>query len=200
MKPVRAPATVLKTVDPSKYLMEKKYDGWRAIVIVHKTVTMWTRDKRRIDMPNNLRAQLETLGLPEGTILDGEIWNSTKRGSWRFNAVTPCNLTLWDVMRLGTKDLATMPLEERRIQLESLFAGREMGDIGLTEILPADPDLIKQIDQEARSFRENTHARSGFIHGVVLKRKGSPRRDHVVRCTEHADWLKIVFEGLEGYF
>lgn len=198
MKPVRATSTVLKTVDINKYVMEKKYDGWRAIVIVNKGATLWTRDKRKIDLPDNLREQFEVMGIPDGTILDGEIWNPTKRGAWRHNNRVVCNLTLWDAIRLDNHDLSNEPLEARRAKLESLLAGQAISDIKMTELLTPSLELITEIEHEAQSFRESTQARSGFIHGVVLKRKGSPRRDHVTRCVEHVDWVKIVFDGMQS--
>jgi len=198
MKPVRASSAVLKTVDTSKYVMEKKYDGWRAIVIVNRGATLWTREKRKIDLPDNLREQFAVMGIPDGTILDGEIWNPTKRGAWRHNHSVVCNLTLWDAIRLDHKDLSNEPLEARRAKLESLFVGKSVPDIQMTELLVPSLELVTEIEQEAQSFRESTQARSGFIHGVVLKRKGSPRRDHVTRSVEHVDWIKIVFSGMQS--
>src|SRR5271157_3490302 len=84
-KPVRASWSVFKTIDTAKYIMEKKFDGWRAIVQIGPAISLWTREKRQITMPDNLGKQLATLGLPDGTLLDGEIWNMSKRGAWRHN-------------------------------------------------------------------------------------------------------------------
>ncbi len=198
-KPVRAKWSVFKTIDTSRYFMEKKYDGWRAMVQVGQDgVSLWTRDKQFIAMPNNLAIQLAALGMPEGTLLDGEIWNMSKRGAWRHDKSVICALTLWDAIRVDHRDLSNIAIGERRQELEKLLAGKNTPDIKATEILPADEVLARQIDEEARSFREGVNARSGFIHGVVLKRHGSPRRDHAVRCVEHADWIKVVFDGMQS--
>jgi ATP-dependent DNA ligase len=196
-KPVRATWAAFKTLPMSNYFMEKKYDGWRAIVQVgQEGVTLWTRDKALITMPDNLGRQLAALEMPAGTLLDGEIWNMSKRGAWRHNKSVVCALTLWDAVRIDSRDLSNEPIEIRRQQLEQLLAGHDTPDIKTTEILPADEALARQIDEDAHAMREGV--RSGYIHGVVLKRKGSPRRDHAVRCVEHADWIKIVFDGMQS--
>lgn len=197
-KPVRATWSVFKTSDPAKYFMEKKFDGWRAIVQIGPGISLWTREKRQITMPDNLGKQLAELGLPDGTLLDGEIWNMSKRGAWRHNKSVVCALTLWDTIRFAHRDLSNEPIEIRRKQLEDLIGGKDTPDIKATEVLPADESLARKIDEKARSFREGTQARSGFIHGVVLKRRGSPRRDNAVRCVEHVDWIKVVFDGMQS--
>ena len=199
MKPIRATWAIFKTIKPENYLLEAKFDGWRAIVQVSKEgVSLWTRDKQPIAMPDNLSKQLAALEMPEGTLLDGEIWNMSKRGAWRHNKSVVCALTLWDAVRVGHQDLSNQPIENRRQELVKLVEGRNTPDIKTTEILSADETLARQIDETARSFREGVNARSGFIHGVVLKRHGSPRRDHAVRCVEHPDWVKIVFDGMQS--
>jgi ATP-dependent DNA ligase len=199
-KPVRAPWSVFQTLTLSNYFMEKKFDGWRAIVQVgaNNIVTLWTREKRLITMPDNLNKQLALLQMPEGTLLDGEIWNMSKRGAWKHNRSAVCALTLWDAIRVDTRDFSGEPIEKRREALEKLLEGKDTPDIKATELLAADETIARQIDAEARSFREGSQARSGFIHGVVLKRRGSPRRDNAVRCVEHADWIKIVFDGMQS--
>jgi ATP-dependent DNA ligase len=194
MKPVRASWAVFKTIKLDNYFLERKFDGWRAMVQVGpEGVSLWTRDKVLITMPDNLGKQLAALEMPEGTILDGEIWNMDKRGAWRHNKACVCALTLWDAVRVDTRDLSGEPIEVRRQQLENLLAGKNTPDIKTTEILDADEMLARQIDVEAHTVREGAGARSGFIHGVVLKRRGSPRRDNAISCKEHPDWLKIVF-------
>jgi ATP-dependent DNA ligase len=196
-KPVRVRESIFESIDPQKYILEKKYDGWRALLIAGPVPILWTREKTRIDMPDNLRPQIESLNLPDGTVLDGEIWTPEKRGAWRHNKGVDCRLTLWDAIRSGKRDLSALPLEARRTELESLL-GAGTRDVGIVEWLPADAASYATVRAEAESFREQAQSRSGFIHGAVLKRRGSPRRDHAVRCVEHADWLKIVVDGMNS--
>ena len=198
MKPISASWSIFSILKSDKYWMEAKYDGWRAIVQVDHGVSLWTRDKRPIAMPNNLVQQLESLDMPDGTLLDGEIWNMNKRGAWRHDKTAVCALTLWDTVRFDNKDLSREPIETRRKKLEELLQDKNTHDIKTTEILPVDENLARKLDEEAPSFRESSQARSGFIHGVVIKRRGSPRRDHVTRCVEHADWIKVVFSGMQS--
>lgn len=194
MKPIRVTDSVFSTaVTPERYVLEPKFDGWRAIVSVGDRVTLWTREKRQIEMPNNLKDQLASMGLPRGTVLDGEIWNPLKRGSWRHDKSVVCQLTLWDAVRVGGQDLGRRPLEERRAALEALVDGSEAEDVTAVRQLPATRETLEAVRSEAVEHWRREELRSGFIHGVVLKRRGSPRRDHCSRCVEHADWMKICF-------
>jgi ATP-dependent DNA ligase len=196
MKPVRVHWSVFSDMNMDDYSMEVKLDGFRCMVQVDSSVTFWTRDKVQMIIPHNLQEQLNTLQIPEGTLLDGEIWNMSKRGSWRQNRSEICALTLWDTIRFNNQDLSNEPLETRRECLDSILSKSKTEDIRATEILRPDATIAREIEQEARSFRQNAQSRSGFVHGIVLKRRGSPRRDNAVRCREHTDWLKLIFQGL----
>lgn len=195
MKPVRVTEAVFDgIVTQDRYVMEKKYDGWRAVVVCDWSgrVSLWTREKRPIDVPDNLRPQLAGLGLPPGTVMDGEIWNPLKRGSWSHNRSVRCLITLWDVVQVGGTDLGQAPIEARYERLASIVGGGAE-DVSVVERIPATAEALREVRAEAEARRSVGSLRSGFIHGVVLKRRGSPRRDHCSRCVEHADWRKIVF-------
>lgn len=193
-KPVRVTESVFGTIDTSAYVMERKYDGFRAVLIVGRgRCELWTREQRRIEMPDNLASQVASLGLPDGTVLDGEIWTPTKRGSWRHNRSVVCQLTFWDAIWAGRSDLSRAPLEERTAALRGLVDGKAT-DVAVVEQLPASLEGYRRIVEEAEAFRASSESRSGFVHGAVLKRRGSPRRDHSTRCVEHPDWLKLVIE------
>ena len=58
---------------------------------------------------------------------------------------------------------------------------------------------LAKVHAEAAKVHADEDFRSGFIHGVVLKRRGSIRRDHPNRSAEHPDWLKVVFDGMKGW-
>jgi ATP-dependent DNA ligase len=196
-KPVRVTETVFGTVDLSKYVMEPKFDGFRAVLVVGKTAELWTREQRKIEMPDNLVRQLSEMGLPEGTVLDGEIWTPTKRGSWRHNRTVQCKLTFWDAIRDGYQDLSYASLEERVARLHALVDDKAQ-DVVTVEQVPASLAGYHEIVKEAEKFRATSQSRSGFIHGAVLKRKGSPRRDHATRCIEHPDWLKLIIASMNS--
>ena len=196
-KPVRVDESIFGKIPLQNYIMESKFDGFRAVPIVGKVVNLWTRERRRIDMPDNLRDQLADLDLKEGTVFDGEIWTPTKRGSWRHNRTVQCRLTLWDVIRSGTKDMSKAPLEERFTELTRLVEGK-VPDVSVVKQMPASIENYHAIMKEAETFRASTQSRSGFIHGAVLKRLGSPRRDHATSSTEHPDWMKIIIPGMDS--
>lgn len=194
MKPVRVTDAIFSRPGiEDGYVLEPKFDGWRAMVVSDESgrVSLWTREKRPIEMPNNLRGQLESLGLPRDTVLDGEIWNPTKRGSWQHSRSVECLLTVWDAVRIDGEDLSQRPLEERYAALRRTVGGSE--DVTVVRRLPATRETVESVRSEAVERWRSESLRSGFIHGVVLKRLGSPRRDHCSRCVEHSDWMKIVF-------
>ncbi len=143
-------------------------------------------------MPDNLRQQIADLNLPAGTVLDGEIWTPTKRGSWRHDKTVVCNLTFWDVVRAGSQDMSQEKLEKRHARLVELL-GDGTANISAVEQYAATPENLEEAMRVAKAHRDTTDSKSGFIHGVVLKKLGSTRHDHPTRSTEHSDWLKVCF-------
>lgn len=194
MKPISVNRRAVLRMDLSKYWMERKFDGHRAIVVVGggRAVSLWTRQKTRIREPENLKRQLADLRMEEGTVLDGEIWNPLRRGGWGTGDGEPCVLTLWDCMRLGGADISARGIEERREHLiRAVRGGTE--EVRAAEAAEATTEGIEEVEEDVRKFRQENDVRSGYVHGIVLKRKGSPRRDHATRSQEHPDWLKLVF-------
>lgn len=198
MKPALTTEKVLATLDPREYSMERKYDGHRVIVRLNGSVSMWTRDMRKIDVPTNLEDDLVRMGLPVGTVLDGEIWNPTKRGDWKSSPSVRCCLVLWDVVQREGRSLAAEPLTKRR-EILHWMAGGWTDSVRTALVEPLDLKKIEEIHQDAVSFRQENAVRSGYVHGVVVKRNASPRRDHATRCREHSDWLKLLFPGMKGW-
>jgi ATP-dependent DNA ligase len=193
MKPMRINESLLSSLKLGDYILEKKYDGFRALLIVDEHgFKLMTRQRTELAIPNNLRPQIEALKLPPGTVLDGELWTPSKRGSWRHDKSVVCSLAFWDVMAFDGKSVGAMPLEDRRAIMEKLL-GRGTEDIKPVEWEEVTPARIEEIRKEAMEHRVASQSRSGFVHGVVLKRKGSPRRDNPSRSVEHADWMKIVY-------
>lgn len=193
MKPMRINDSLLGSLKLEDYILEKKYDGYRALLIVEEGgFKLFTRQKVELPIPNNLRPQIESLKLPPGTMLDGELWTPASRGSWTHDRNVVCSLTFWDVIAHGGKSAGSTPLEDRRALLEGLL-GKGTENVGLVEWEPVTKERIEEIRKEAMEHRVASQSRSGFIHGVVLKRKGSPRRDSPNRSVEHVDWMKIVY-------
>ncbi len=192
-KPVRISTEAAKRMDLSKYVLEKKYDGWRAMVMTDKSgrPSLWTRQKRLLVTPENLLEEIRSLNIPPETVMDAEIWNPQQRGGWEQNTRVECMLGIWDVLVTSGKDVGSSTLEGRQEELRTLI-GEGSQSVRVVKQYEASGNAIDEVMTEAETFRKGG-ARSGFVHGVVLKRKGSPRRDHCKRSVEHSDWLKVVF-------
>lgn len=191
MKPISVNRGALEQMDLSRYSMELKFDGWRIIVILHDgAIRFYTRDKKPVQVPEKLRELVKSLRLPEGTVLDGEIWNPEKRAAWT-------NIDIWDVIKCGHQFMGASPIEERRQRLSLLVP--DSGDVKRIQVVEPTVEVIKQIEVLAFKNRNQNRLESGFIHGVVLKKNGSIRHDTSNRCKEHGDWVKYVFDGMKGY-
>lgn len=197
MKPILIPEEAVATLSLADYTIEPKFDGWRAIVTVTGKVRLWTRERRPIAIPEKLQEALEALKMKSGTVLDGEIWNPSKRGGWLDPEGEGCRLTLWDCIQSGSETLGKVMLEDRRSILEEVVKS-DSELISLVEMKEASLENLLTIKTKAEEARENG-ARSGFIHGAVLKRKGSIRRDHPKKSAEDASWMKVVFQGMKGW-
>jgi ATP-dependent DNA ligase len=193
MKPVRINQRTFEGLNLSKYTLEPKIDGVRLILIAgHDCVYVHTRQKRRIRLPEYLTQELVDSKFPAGTVMDGEIWNKQKRGGWKQFDRDGFSITFWDVIRHGTTDISRMPIEDRRDALFNLLKP-EFKHILPTEILKPSHEILTALHQKAAAVRNQPSIRSGFIHGAVLKKNGSPRRDHATQSKKHPDWLKVVF-------
>jgi ATP-dependent DNA ligase len=195
-KPVSVNLRSLGAHPLHRYWLEKKYDGHRVVLVVDGgRKKLFTRQRAPIEVLPELTAQLESMKMAEGTVLDGEIWNPLKRGGWTAEGKEPSALTFWDCVRDGVKDLSARPLEERRAALEGIL-GDGNGDVRIIDQEAATEVRVREIYEESGAVRKENRSRSGFVHGVVLKLRGSPRRDHATRSKEHSDWLKVVFPGM----
>jgi len=182
--------------DLRKYVLERKYDGHRAILLTERgRNTLFTRHRTPIIAGDYLGKKISEMDLPDGTVLDGEIWNPLKRGGWATKGGERNVITFWDCIRKGQEDVSRNPIERRyEILKEMLGSGNE--GVRVCDQEDATGEAIDRAVREFITSRRGTGARSGFVHGVVLKLRGSTRRDHATRSREHSDWLKIVFDGM----
>jgi ATP-dependent DNA ligase len=193
-KPVRISESFLSKINPDNYVLESKYDGFRALLTKENgIIRMFTRNRNEMIIPENLISQINSMDLPDGVMLDGEVWTPSKRGSWVHDKSVECSLTFWDIMAYDGKLLIKETLEERQNILQSIIEPGHHPDVKYIQSEHVSVERIREIREEAVQHKTESKSRSGFIHGVVLKRKGSVRRDHVKRSVEHPDWLKIVF-------
>ena len=120
------------------FLYEPKWDGFRAIVFRGgDEVFTQSRDLKPLDryFPELSAALLN--GLPDGSVIDGEIVIATPRGL-DFDALqmrlhpaasraaklakeTPASFVAFDALAIGGQDLRELPQNERRERLEQLL-------------------------------------------------------------------------------
>lgn len=189
MKPVRIERETVRTLRMSDYWVERKYDGIRVTVVSGRDISVYTRHGRRYDIPASLMKELRKSVRAEGAVLDGELWDPRKRGGWEGTDDRDCLLTFWDCVSLRGRPIGREALEIRAKALAESVS--ESARVAVARRERASEGILDAIEAEAKSGRGDR--RSGSVHGAVLKRVGSPRRDHPNRSVEHADWLKIVF-------
>lgn len=170
-------------VDEDDWVAETKYDGTR--VIAEKfdgEVRLYTRRgvDRAPDVPNVVE---ELLGLPDGTIIDGELTYLDPGGTSTFQPIhtgaetlekhelTP-TLFVFDLLFDG-EDITDLPLIERKERLEAVVDGGE-----LLTIAPY------RLTDFGGYFREVTDAGE---EGLIIKRRDS-RYYPGVRSSQ---WLKV---------
>ncbi len=160
------------------WLVEWKWDGIRAQLVKRDgQVSIWTRGEELVsDRYPELQAM--GLGLPDGTVLDGEIlvWRDgraqpfaelqqrigRKTLSAKLLRELPVVLCVYDLLEQQGADLRAVPQHERRARLEQLVAAFPHPQLELSPLLRgADwADLARQREQ----------ARALGVEGMMLKR------------------------------
>lgn len=160
------------------WLVEWKWDGIRAQLVKRDgQVAVWTRGEELVsDRYPELQAM--GLGLPDGTVLDGEIlvWRDGRAQPFaelqqRIGRKTlgpkllrelPVVLCVYDLLEQGGTDLRALPQHERRTRLEQLAAAFPHPQLELSPLLRAGSW------QELAVQREQ--ARALGVEGMMLKR------------------------------
>ena len=171
--------------DDSDYLTELKLDGIRLIYVVDDQgrVRMYSRHNNEI---TSKFPELKDLGLPPGTVLDGELLVTDKDGKPDFetlmsrfqsgvNSTEPVNFVAFDVIRSHGDRVTGLPLLKRK----------EM----LADLIPKDSAILAKsqfMEGHGAAYFEAVCAQG--LEGVVLKRKNST---YQVAKRSH-DWLKVI--------
>lgn len=195
--PLDEPPDSLGAVDA--WQLEWKWDGMRAQLVRRCGRTaIWSRGEELVDerFPEIVEA---AGGLPEGTVLDGELMvvadgrpagfaalssrMHRKAPSRRDLARFPCVLLAWDLLESQGVDLRTRPLAERRAALERLAAGAGWPELdpprrgqetaaGRGASLLLSPRIVAG-DWEAVAEARG-QARDRGVEGLILKRLDAP--------------------------
>ncbi len=164
---------------PSDWLAEWKVDGIRAQLVRRAgRAWLWSRGEELITDRFPELAALAA-GLPDGTVLDGEIvvWRDAapapfqllqqriarKRLTARVLAEAPVRLIAFDLLQWRGQDQRDRPLRERRARLEALGAAH---DLLVSPRLPADDWADHAAQREA--------SRAHGAEGLMLKALDAP--------------------------
>jgi bifunctional non-homologous end joining protein LigD len=172
--------------DPSQYVFEIKYDGYRLLAaragpearLVTRKGNDWTKRFEPIaDALQLLDAReavldgeaciVDDAGRPSFQMLQGWLAGEKVKGSLAF--------VVFDLLWLDGRDLRALPLEERRQLLEALLVGA-----------PAPISFSRAIAGSLESIA--AAAKKGGLEGLVAKRKGSP-----YVAGDSGYWVKLKF-------
>ena len=160
------------------WLVEWKWDGIRAQLVKRDgQVSVWTRGEELVsDRYPELQAM--GLGLPDGTVLDGEIlvWRDgraqpfaelqqrigRKTLSAKLLRELPVVLCVYDLLEEEGADLRALPQHARRARLEQLVAACPHPQLELSP-------LLRGADW-AELARQREQARALGVEGMMLKR------------------------------
>lgn len=144
----------------ANWVLEPKYDGWRAILESGpENITLSTRTGKAIDTVPYIADAV--LNLPQNTILDGEIvdlsgdasgqWNRTQTICSRKKVHVPSpqdpalTYVVFDLLELEGTALMGETLADRRKVLSALLALLPKGPVVLSDQRPSDPSAYEKL-------------------------------------------------------
>lgn len=164
---------------PQEWLAEWKWDGIRAQLLhgVANQTALWSRGEELVSDTFPELLQAAAAQLPDGTVLDGEIlafqsgqplpFSSLQKRLGRKKVTpalqqqVPVVFMAYDLLALGREDCRTLPLQQRRTTLETLFA-RLNGPLVLSQPVAFDTwEALAHLRSESRQRR---------VEGLMLKR------------------------------
>jgi DNA ligase-1 len=175
--------------------VEWKYDGIRAQLVRRGNQNyLWSRGE---DLITERFPELAALGLPEGTVVDGEvlIWKGEdapapfadlqkrigrKTLGSKLLAELPAVLMAYDLLELDGVDLRALPQHERRALLETLVTGVARPQLRISPLVTADTW------DDLGSLRAESRARG--VEGMMLKARNA--QYGVGRTKDVGTWWK----------
>ena len=164
------------------WLHETKFDGYRCLVALGRGgERFYTRSG--LDWTGKFRALAGAFdALPcRAALIDGEVMAQSRPGSSAFNALqaaltdgAPLTFYAFDLLSLDGKDLAALPLVERKERLERLLDGHQSDALRFSQ----------HVVGHGREAYE--HACKAGGEGIVSKRLDAPYRSARTRA-----WVKI---------
>lgn len=155
------------------FIFEPKLDGFRALCIVDKKGKAKFLSRNNLDLTEDF-PELK-FRLPEDSIFDGEIVVYNEKGNPDFSLMLSkgCSATyvLFDIIKLQGKDIAGLPLAERKKILKK--AVKETGSLQLMVFTDNGKKLFAAMKKIG-------------LEGIVAKKKSSK-----YVSGRSSDWLKI---------
>ena len=162
------------------WLVEWKWDGIRAQLMRRQGETfLWSRGEELI-LDRFPELQGDAAGLPDGTVLDGELvgWKDgqvlpfadlqkrigRKTVGKKLLKDVPAQFLAFDLLEAGGIDLRASPGGERRAQLERLLAGRDPA-----ARLSISPLVTAESWEDLAAIRDGSRERQ--VEGLMLKRR-----------------------------
>lgn len=183
LTPALATLVEATPADPSEWVFEVKWDGYRLLTRIDREVRFFTRGGHDwTPKLAPLRLAVEQLNLPAGWY-DGEIVALNEKGISDFGALQnafdeshPRDIVycVFDTPYFNGYDMRQVPLEARREVLQAALAHSASPLVHFSETFHASTESIVETACELG------------LEGVVAKRKSSP-----YRSTRSADWIKL---------
>jgi DNA ligase D-like protein (predicted ligase) len=194
-------APVTKLLDGPGWFYEIKFDGYRAIAVKSdRVVKLFSRRHKSFD--DQYPYLVEALGgLPEGTVVDGEVVALDDSGRPNFNLLAQfrseasrIHYFIFDLLVCNDRDLTKLPLGERRELMKSVLKPRS--------------PLIRIAEQfEVSASAMLAAVRQQQLEGVIGKRKDSlyeagKRSGAWVKCRANRGQEFVIggyIPGLHGF-
>jgi bifunctional non-homologous end joining protein LigD len=163
-------AMLVDSIRPGDWIYEIKFDGYRALALRGGNETrILSRNQKDLGKKfTEVRDSIAALGIQDA-IIDGEIVALDDKGRPSFQLLQGFDMGLarppivfyaFDLLRLNGKDLRNLPIEERKVKLESL--------------LKKPPGVIRYSVSFTKKIEELlSRAQELGLEGLIGKRSGS---------------------------
>src|ERR1700730_18072861 len=180
-----------KLPEGSNFVWEVKLDGYRVVAVKSASgVTLFSR--RRKSLNRQFPYIVDALaGLPEGTVVDGELVAIDDRGRPEFNLLqnfraesSRIHYYIFDLLCLKGRDFTPLPLVERRALLKSLVAVKDKRIRTCDYVEAAPNDMLAAVREQRLEGivgkQKNSHYQPGKRSGAWIKYRVNRGQEFVI--------------------
>lgn len=187
--------------------VQPKLDGHRCIAVIRDGVcTLWTRTQKPITGVPHINAEIESMDLPDGTILDGELYNHDYRD--RFEELTsfirnPNPKLGYEAVQYHVYDLADDPrgFEMRHFELYAITKHEYTDE----PVILGEYDHVKRVDthyvdSEEEMFEWFAEYREQGYEGLMVRNadgKYVNKRSYDLQKVKEFDDAEFTVVGVE---